>query len=148
VIGVVVQGVLIGPLVKNFTEKKVAIIGLGFLAASAFVLPLVQTGTTLLLVGAGIGLGNSLINPTINGLVSRSVNKYWQGRVLGLMQASASLGRFFGPLLGGWLLAFNQRRTPEFGQAPFWSGSALLIVSLILTTRVSVTREEALPSEA
>jgi MFS transporter, DHA1 family, tetracycline resistance protein len=148
VIGVVVQGVLIGPLVKNFTEKKVAIIGLGFLAASAFVLPLVQTGTTLLLVGAGIGLGNSLINPTINGLVSRSVNKYWQGRVLGLMQASASLGRFFGPLLGGWLLAFNQRRTPEFGQAPFWSGSALLIVSLILTTMVSVTREEALPSEA
>jgi MFS transporter, DHA1 family, tetracycline resistance protein len=66
------------------------------------------------------------------------VNKYWQGRVLGLMQASASLGRFVGPLLGGWLLTFNSRRTPEFGKAPFWFGGALLIVSLILTTLVSV----------
>jgi hypothetical protein len=49
-------------------------------------------------------------------------------------------------LLGGWLLAFNQRRTPEFGRTPFWIGSALLIVSLILTAMVSVAREN-LPSE-
>jgi len=104
------------------------------------------------LVGAGIAVGNSFINPTINGLVSRSVNKYWQGRVLGLMQASASLGRFIGPLLGGWLLAFNSRRTPDFGKAPFWSGGALLIVSIVLTTMVSVRQLDAqqagLPGEA
>jgi MFS family permease len=77
-----------------------------------------------------------------NGLVSRSVNKYWQGRVLGLMQACASLGRFAGPLLGGWLLAFNPRRTTEFGKAPFWISSALLIVSLVLTTMMSVRRAD------
>jgi MFS transporter, DHA1 family, tetracycline resistance protein len=138
VIGVVVQGALIGPLVKNFTEKRIAIVGLGLLACSMFALPLVQTATVLLLVAAGIGLGNAFINPTINGLVSRSVNKYWQGRVLGLMQASASLGRSIGPLVGGWLLAFNPRRTLEFGKTPFWVGGGLLIVSLLLTTRVSV----------
>jgi MFS transporter, DHA1 family, tetracycline resistance protein len=137
VIGVIVQGALIGPLVKNFTEKRIAITGLALLACSMFALPLAQTSTMLLLVGVGIGVGNAFINPTINGLVSRSVNKYWQGRVLGLMQASASLGRFFGPLLGGWLLVLNTRRTPEFGKAPFWISSALLVVSLILTTMVS-----------
>ena len=125
VIAVIVQGALIGPLVKNFTEKRIAIAGLAVLACSMFVLPLAHATSMLLLVAAGIALGNAFINPTINGLVSRSVNKYWQGRVLGLMQASASLGRFFGPLLGGWLLAFNSRRTPEFGKAPFWIGSAL-----------------------
>jgi MFS family permease len=54
------------------------------------------------------------------------------------MQAAASLGRFFGPLLGGWLLAFNPRRTLDFGKAPFWVGGALLIVSVIFTTTVSV----------
>jgi MFS family permease len=79
------------------------------------------------------------------------VNKYWQGRVLGLMQASASLGRFFGPPLGGWLLAFNSKRTLDFGKAPFWVGSALLIVSLVLTTTVSVrppdTQNTGLPGE-
>jgi multidrug resistance protein len=151
-IAVIVQGALIGPLVKNFTEKRIAIVGLAFLACSLFAMPLARTTLMLLLVSAGIALGNSLINPTINGLVSRSVNKYWQGRVLGLMQSSASLGRFFGPLLGGWLLAFNSRRTLDFGKAPFWVGSALLVVSLVLTTTVSVrqpdTQEAGLPDEA
>ena len=151
VIGVVVQGALIGPLVKNFTEKRIAILGLALLACSMFVLPLAHRATTLFMVGAGIGVGNAFINPSINGLVSRSVNKHWQGRVLGLMQASASLGRFVGPLLGGWLLGFNSRHTPEFGRVPFWISTTLLVVSLVLTTTVSVRRpnspEEALPRE-
>ena len=142
VVSVIVQGALIGPLVKNFTEKRIAIVGLALLACSMFALPLAQTATMLLLAGAGIAVGNAFINPTINGLVSRSVNKHWQGRVLGLMQASASLGRFVGPLLGGWLLIFNTRRTPEFGKTPFWFSSALLAVSVILTTMVSTKRKE------
>ena len=152
VISVIVQGAMIGRLIKNFTEKGIALTGVALLACSLFALPLVQTLTTLLLVGAGIAVGNSFINPTMNGLVSRSVNKYWQGRVLGLMQACASLGRFFGPLIGGWFLVFNPRRTLDFGKAPFWIGGALLIVSFVLTTMVSTrrsdTRETALPSEA
>jgi len=152
VISVIVQGAMIGRLIKNFTEKGIALTGVALLACSIFALPLVQTVTTLLLVGAGIAVGNSFINPTMNGLVSRSVNKYWQGRVLGLMQACASLGRFFGPLIGGWFLAFNPRRTLDFGKAPFWISSALLMVSFVLTTMVSTrrsdARETALPSEA
>ena len=152
VISVIVQGAMIGRLIRNFTEKGIALTGVALLACSIFALPLVQTLTTLLLVGAGIAVGNSFINPTMNGLVSRSVNKYWQGRVLGLMQACASLGRFFGPLIGGWFLAFNPRRTLDFGKAPFWISGALLIVSFVLTTMVSTrrsdTRETALPSEA
>ena len=152
VISVIVQGAMIGRLIKNFTEKGIALTGVALLACSMFALPLVQTLTTLLLVGAAIAVGNSFINPTMNGLVSRSVNKYWQGRVLGLMQACASLGRFFGPLIGGWFLVFNPRRTLDFGKAPFWISGALLIVSFVLTTMVSTrrsdTRETALPSEA
>ena len=152
VISVIVQGAMIGRLIKNFTEKGIALTGVALLACSMFALPLVQTLTTLLLVSTGIAVGNSFINPTMNGLVSRSVNKYWQGRVLGLMQACASLGRFFGPLIGGWFLVFNPRRTLDFGKAPFWISGALLIVSFVLTTMVSTrrsdTRETALPSEA
>ncbi len=152
VISVIVQGAMIGRLIKSFTEKGIALTGVALLACSMFALPLVQTATMLFLVGAGIAVGNSFINPTMNGLVSRAVNKYWQGRVLGLMQACASLGRFFGPLIGGWFLAFNPRRTLDFGKAPFWISSALLVVSFVLTTMVSTrrsdTRETALPSEA
>src|SRR6202008_2399761 len=77
VISVIVQGALIGPLLKNFTEKRIAITGLDRLSCSIFALPLAQRGTMLLLVTAGIAVGNAFINPTINGLVSRSVNKHW-----------------------------------------------------------------------
>ena len=73
------------------------------LACSMFVLPLTHTAIGLLSVGIGIGFGNSFINPSINGLASRSVNKHWQGRVLGLMQAAASLGRFVRTI--AWRLA-------------------------------------------
>jgi multidrug resistance protein len=142
IISVIVQGTLIGRLLKKFTEKEIAVTGVALLACSMFALPLVQTATTLLLVVAGIAVGNAFINPTINGLISRAVNKHWQGRALGLMQACASLGRFFGPLIGGWSLAFNPRRTLEFGKAPFWISSALLVVSLLLTTTVSVRRSD------
>jgi MFS transporter, DHA1 family, tetracycline resistance protein len=138
VISAVVQGALIGRLIKNFAEKRIAITGVALLACSMFALPLVQTVSTLLLVGAGIAVGNALIHPTMNGLVSRAANRYWQGRVLGVMQACASLGRFFGPLIGGWLLAFNPRHTLDFGKAPFWISSGLLVVSLLLTTMVSI----------
>jgi predicted MFS family arabinose efflux permease len=152
VIGLVVQGAMIGPLVKNFTEKRIAIIGLALLACSMFALPLAHTVTILLLVTAGFAVGNGFVNPTINGLVSRCVDKHRQGRVLGLMQASASLGRFIGPLLGGWLVAFNARRTLDFGRAPFWTGGVLLIISLLVTTMVSVRQknepEEGLPEKA
>jgi multidrug resistance protein len=140
VISVIVQGALIGRLIKKFTEKRIAVTGVAVLACSMFALPLVQMASTLLLVGAGIAVGNALIHPTMNGLVSRAVNKYWQGRVLGVMQACASLGRFFGPLIGGWFLAFNARHTLDFGKAPFWISSGLLVVSLLLTTMVSIRR--------
>jgi DHA1 family tetracycline resistance protein-like MFS transporter len=142
VISVIVQGAMIGRLIKSFTEKGIALTGVALLACSMFALPLVQTATMLFLVGAGIAVGNSFINPTMNGLVSRAVNKYWQGRVLGLMQACASLGRFLGPLIGGWFLALNPRRTLDFGKAPFWISSALLVVSLVLTTMVSTRRSD------
>lgn len=143
VIGVIVQGGLMGRLVENFSEKGIAVTGTALLALSMFALPLVQTATMLFLVAAGIAVGNAFINPTMNGMVSRSVNKYWQGRALGLMQACASLGRFFGPLIGGWFLAFGSRRTLDFGKAPFWIGSGLLIVSLVLTTTVAIRRSDA-----
>jgi hypothetical protein len=45
-------------------------------------------------------------------------------------------------LIGGWFLALNPRRTLDFGKAPFWISSALLVVSLVLTTMVSTRRSD------
>jgi MFS transporter, DHA1 family, tetracycline resistance protein len=134
VIAVLIQARLVGPLVERFSEKRLAMAGVTILACALFALPLVGGLGALLLVTAGVATGNSLVNPSINGLVSRSTDPHWQGRVLGLMQAAGSLGRCAGPLAGGWLLALNPRHTVDFGKAPFWCGSALLLVALLLVT--------------
>ena len=133
-IAVLVQARLVGPLVERFSEKRLAMAGVTILACVLFALPLVEGLRALLLVSAGVALGNSLVNPSINGLVSRSTDPHRQGRVLGLMQAAASLGRCAGPLAGGWLLTLNPRHTLDFGKAPFWCGSLLLLVALLLVT--------------
>ena len=110
---------------------------MALLATSIFSLPLTERIPTLLLSGLGIALGNALVNPTMSGLVSQRVDKYHQGRVLGLMQSGASLGRCLGPILGGWLVSFGAQHTLDFGKAPFWTSSAILLVSLAVTATVT-----------
>ena len=46
-----------------------------------------------------MALGNGLLTPTLSGMSSRHVHGRAQGRVLGLMAAAGSLGRFLGPRL-------------------------------------------------
>jgi MFS transporter, DHA1 family, tetracycline resistance protein len=137
-VAVLVQAQLVGPLVERLGEKRLAMAGIAILACTLFALPLVEGLGALLLASAGVAIGNSLFNPSINGLVSRSTDPRWQGRVLGLMQAAASLGRCAGPLAGGWLLTFNPRHTLDFGKAPFWCGSLLLLVAFFLLTLAPV----------
>lgn len=138
VIAVIVQAGLLGPLVSRFGEKRLATVGVALLAASIFSLPLTEQIPTLLLTGAGIAAGNALVNPTLTGLVSLTVDKYHQGRVLGLMQSGASLGRCLGPILGGWLVSANARHTLDFGKAPFWTGSAILLLALAVTATIAI----------
>ncbi len=59
---------------------------------------------------AAVGIGNSLLMPTLSALASRSAESNWQGRALGLMQSSGSLARWVGPCLPGLLLSAELRR--------------------------------------
>ena len=138
VIAVIVQAGLLGPLLSRFGEKRLATVGVALLAASTFSLPLTGQIPTFLLTAGFIGVGNALVNPTMSGLVSLTVDKYHQGRVLGLMQSAASLGRCLGPILGGLLVSWNARHTHEFGKAPFWTSSAILLLALTVTATIPV----------
>ncbi len=125
-IAVLVQGGLIGRLVCRFGEKRLALIGGSLVSLSLAALPLAATVPGLIVACAGLALGNSLITPTLNGLASRSIDAHSQGRVLGVLQASGSLGRMLGPFLGGVLYHWQiGGALPGLGQAAFWAGSML-----------------------
>jgi len=104
-IGVIIQGGLIGRLVKRFGETSVALAGTLCMCAGLAGLGFSSSFGMMLFTSALIGVGNSLIMPTISALCSKAADVEWQGRALGLMQSGGSLARAVGPVMAGFLLS-------------------------------------------
>jgi len=146
ILAVIVQGGLIGRLVKRFGELSLVIVGAFLFAGSLFAVPFVgpATGGLLaLLVGGGLfSIGNSLSAPSLTSLASKSVGAGEQGSVMGVTQSVASLARAAGPALAAMLIhsAIAYRGAdgqPHFMSdrslfVTFWTGSAIMILALLL----------------
>jgi DHA1 family tetracycline resistance protein-like MFS transporter len=145
-IAVIIQGVLIGRLVKRFGELWLVIVGALFFAVSLFSVPFVgpnSGGLLALLIGGGIfSLGNSLSTPALNSLASKSVGPADQGSVLGVTQSVASLARAVGPSIAALLI---HSTSPEVGAdgvthymsdrslfITFWTGSVIMFLAFLL----------------
>jgi DHA1 family tetracycline resistance protein-like MFS transporter len=152
-IGAVIQGGLIGRLSKQLGDKSLAAAGTLILTASLLLMPVSSTLAILLIASTGFAIGNSLVTPTLNAMASRSVNASWQGRVLGVMQSAASLARIIGPVLGGVLLTQQDKSSPAYGRAPFWTGAAIMFIAFILAmtlrgSTASAGKEAVTPAES
>jgi multidrug resistance protein len=130
VIGAIIQGGLLGRLVKTFGEKTLAVIGLVIFATALFTLPLSATLMMFILTSTGIAIGNSFVTPTLNGMASKSVSPSFQGRVLGVMASSASLARVIGPAFGGWLLGHDAAGDSLYGKTLYWTSGVIMLVAL------------------
>jgi len=152
VIGAIIQGGLLGRLVKLFGDKPLAVAGTAIFAASVFCFPLSSSVIGLIFAATGIAIGNSLMTPTLNGLASKSVKASMQGRVLGVMASVASLARIIGPILGGTLLGRDSDFSPHYGRTPYWTSSAIMLVALALAVTVksksTETDEESVSIQA
>ena len=130
VVAMVVQGALIGPLVKRFGEWRLSMAGLGFSITGCLLLPLTMRGTAVPLAFvavASLALGTGLITPCLRALVSRRLGEEGQGAALGSLQGLQSLGSFLGPPLAGLAYETLGRRSP------FWLGiSVLLAVGMLV----------------
>ncbi len=139
ILGVIIQGGLIGRLVKKFGEKRLALAGTFFMGLGLLDLAFAQGMASMIAASAAVGIGNSLLMPTLSALASRSVEADWQGRALGVMQSSGSLARFIGPNLAGLLQAFQFRHA---GASPyaFWAILASSAVVLLAAAAVATIR--------
>jgi len=145
ILAVIVQGGLIGRLVKRFGELWLVIVGAFLFAGSLFAVPFVGPeagGLLALLIGGGLfSIGNSLSAPSLTSLASKSV--------LGVTQSVASLARAVGPALAALLIhsaiAYPGRDgEPHFMSnhslfVTFWAGSAIMLVALLLAIYFSRT---------
>ncbi|MEB3208263.1 MAG: MFS transporter [Synechococcus sp.] len=124
VVATVVQGGLIGPLVKLCGEWRLTLAGLGFVIAGCLLIPLATKANAQPVVFSAVAilaLGTGLVTPCLRSLVSRRLDSEGQGAALGSLQGLQSLGSFVGPPLAGLAYETSGR------QSPFWLGIALLV---------------------
>jgi multidrug resistance protein len=148
-IAVVIQGGLIGRLVKRFGELPLVIVGALCFAISLFAVPFVGPaagGLAALLIGGGVfSMGNSLATPALTSLASKSVGPAEQGVVLGVTQSVASLARAVGPSLQAVLIYSSVAHIGADGIAhymsdrslfvTFWTAAAIMFVAFLMALR-------------
>jgi DHA1 family tetracycline resistance protein-like MFS transporter len=131
VIAVIIQGGLIGRLVKRFGEMPLVIVGALLFAGSLFAVPFVgpaHGGLLALLIGGGIfSIGNSLSGPALTSLASKSVGPAEQGSVLGVTQSAASLARAVGPSLAALLIHSAIANMGAEGKPHYMSDHSLFV---------------------
>ena len=146
VIGVLIQGVLIGRLVKRWGETPLVIAGAFLFAGSLLVIPFVRPqagGLSRLLAVIGIfAVGNSLSTPALTSLASKSAGANEQGGILGVTQAAASLARAVGPTISALLIYSALETYGADGQThhmsdhslfvTFWTAAAIMFAAFLL----------------
>ena len=118
-LGVIIQGGLLGRLVKRFGEKPLA--RAGFLSAAfgltalAFVKPVLW----LLPVFTFTAFGTGVLRPALTSLVTRLADRKEQGVVLGLTQSLNSISSILAPLLAGFLIGHGDLTVWALAAAAF-----------------------------
>ena len=87
VVATVVQGVLIGPLVKRIGEWRLTLIGLVLVIIGCLMIPGVgspERAPAIFIAVAILALGTGLVTPSLRSLVSRRLGREGQGTALGL----------------------------------------------------------------
>jgi MFS family permease len=107
VVGAVIQGGLLGRLVKRMGEERLALYGFLLMTVGFALLGTVYNVPYLaFLVGVG-AIGSSIVRPSLTTLLTHSVGAHEQGAILGVSQSLSSVAAIIGPIAAGWLIEHN-----------------------------------------
>ncbi|KLU64177.1 tetracycline resistance protein, class B [Desulfosporosinus acididurans] len=124
VCGVIIQGGLMGRLVKKFGESTLVVSGAFLCALGLMLIMSSATGLTIILATVVYMAGTSLAGPTSSSLVTKYATE-GQGVSLGLFQSFGSLGRMLGPIVGGALYGL-------WIGLPYVGGAGILVLIIIM----------------
>ena len=126
-LGIILQGGLIGRLVKRFGEPM--LVSSGFVALALGYFGLGVGVSTTILVGTGLlaAYGNSVIRPALTSLITQQAGRQEQGMVLGITQSLMSMASIVSPVASGFLIGHGLLA----GWA--WMAAALAAVGVMLS---------------
>ncbi len=129
---VVVQGGLIGKLIKKFGEHNLFLWGHVFTFIGVFFVPFAPQNS-LFSIGLVIlfffAIGTSLVAPINLSMISLYSYKQKQGQIMGLSQSVNSFARIMGPFSGSILYGMNFH-------APYIVAGALTVVGAIIALKL------------
>ena len=141
VIAMIVQGGLIGPLVKMFGELRLTLSGIGFVITGCILVTCANINNSIPMVFSAVAvlaLGTGLVTPCLRSLISRRLSEAGQGAVLGSLQGLQSLGTFIGATTAGLCYDLLGQRSPFIGTT-----FLLLIVMTLIYGKNKIKYNEA-----
>jgi len=104
VLGVLLQGGLIGRLSARVGESKLVAWGFGALGLGYLILGPARAIPQLVVATTISSFGNAVLRPTLTSLVTQAADKKEQGVVLGLTQSLSSVCAIGAPFMAGFLI--------------------------------------------
>jgi len=111
---VIMQGVLVGPLVKLWGEKRLISLGCALLVIGLIMTPFSPSVLVLSIAMIFLAFGQGMLNPSLHSLVSKNCGAHEKGEVLGMQQAFGCLARIGGPFMGGLLFTVWGHTMPYY----------------------------------
>ena len=138
-LGLIIQGGLLGRLVKRYGEQALA--RAGFLSAAVGLIALAFDHPVFLIIPifTATAFGTGVLRPALTSLITRVTGRKEQGVVLGLTQSLNSIASIVSPLLAGYLI--------RIGQLAAWAliAAAFSLVGFILISNRSAVQSVAEP---
>ncbi len=131
------QGALVRPAVARFGELRTLTGALVVAVIGMLLFGLASEGWMMYAVTALYCAGLGLLNPAVQGLMSRAVAANEQGLLQGAMTSVMTAAAIVGPPVANGLFALSiSAQAPlTLPGAPFFLGSVLCLVALLLTAR-------------
>lgn len=106
-LGVVVQGGLLGRLSAWLGDAKLIAVGFGALILGFLALGFSGALAMLLVAATLLAFGNSVLRPALSSVITKHAERHEQGVIAGVMTSLVSLASIIAPLVGGLLIELN-----------------------------------------
>lgn len=123
IIAAIVQGGMIGKMVKRMGDAAVLTLGMILYGIGFFAIPLSGNFWVLALILSLFGAGQGMIRATATAMITQRTTQ-GQGVTSGAISSMDSLGRILGPLAGGAVYQFTY-------SGPFLLGGVLMVLILL-----------------
>jgi MFS family permease len=120
------QGLVVGPLSREWSERTMTAVGFGVTGASIAGLALCHTIGALSICSIGVALGAGIAFPAFTSLFSKLSGAHEAGAAMSRSQAMVHTGRALGAMCWGWVFA------TAGASMPFYAAGAALIAALAL----------------